>query len=600
MLRCILLSAIAFSSVSIITWTSLLCADLHRHTGGGENVNASWDTPVSSLQQLQERRRSMDRYTQSTTHLYTSKDSLEYRIRTLETQLAMTLQNSKTTSSSRSTTYDTRDASQRGMDHTEDQRRMDYEWQLPSVLPNCRDLMRIPYSPLSNGDFLTNAAESEVVWRSRHDGSRELDLAHTCHLHRYTAFEAKQCLQGQHLNMIGDSVTRYQFLSLSYLIHHGTYPPHFPRSRSRSRMKTWNRSSHKKRTECRHINEYGIATCSPPDQPNLCAEEDWRHGRGKWDDSWHWLHHCIGDQNGIFNGYMECNCARRINMECTGIGFSGTNLCAVDNELYVSPPSSSSSDVHDNLPNERIILSYIQDYGWNKTNLLIKGYNWTNCAFDGSCTRSESMIQHSIKRAEVSDFDFMESLVHALGENGILRRQLPPANITIYNRGLWGVLSRKQSPQVMSGLYNYVDGQQGRCFYRSTTASSRSDSIQASENSYIRQDAFMAGCNYLDFAHITRAFVNLPFQAKGIPYRSKVSSPQRLSPYPNEVHVHNNSTSSVNGPFANGIEREAIFWDAVHFMPWVYEELNNLLLNVLCNAGDGMRHDAPGMENDYR
>jgi hypothetical protein len=27
-----------------------------------------------------------------------------------------------------------------------------------------------------------------------------------------------------------------------------------------------------------------------------------------------------------------------------------------------------------------------------------------------------------------------------------------------------------------------------------------------------------------------------------------------------------------------------VFWDSVHYQPWVYEELNNVMLNVLCNA----------------
>jgi hypothetical protein len=31
-------------------------------------------------------------------------------------------------------------------------------------------------------------------------------------------------------------------------------------------------------------------------------------------------------------------------------------------------------------------------------------------------------------------------------------------------------------------------------------------------------------------------------------------------------------------------ERDTILWDDVHFQPWVNEELNNLLLNMLCNA----------------
>ena len=34
------------------------------------------------------------------------------------------------------------------------------------------------------------------------------------------------------------------------------------------------------------------------------------------------------------------------------------------------------------------------------------------------------------------------------------------------------------------------------------------------------------------------------------------------------------------------LEYLTIFWDDMHFQPWVYKELNNLMLNVLCNAQD--------------
>jgi phospholipase/lecithinase/hemolysin len=31
------------------------------------------------------------------------------------------------------------------------------------------------------------------------------------------------------------------------------------------------------------------------------------------------------------------------------------------------------------------------------------------------------------------------------------------------------------------------------------------------------------------------------------------------------------------------LEKKFVFWDSVHYTPWVYEALNNVLLNVLCN-----------------
>jgi hypothetical protein len=51
-----------------------------------------------------------------------------------------------------------------------------------------------------------------------------------------------------------------------------------------------------------------------------------------------------------------------------------------------------------------------------------------------------------------------------------------------------------------------------------------------------------AGCSFLDIAHVTEIFASL-----------------------------------------QTVERTFVFWDALHYLPWVYEELNNVLLNVLCN-----------------
>jgi len=415
------------------------------------------------------------------------------------------------------------------------------------VLPSCRTLMQYPHSPWANGDFLTQ--QSHPVWTPRHDGSQVLDeIAHICRLHRYTADEARQCLAHSvgHLNFIGDSISRYQFLSLAQFVHTGHYPAHFPRAGE---------------TSCRRLDDNGVPHCAPPDQPNLAMHGDWtiRMETEGWMDSWQWYHAAIGGgtDGGIFEGHMECNCARRLLMQCREP--LKNNMCATENELYVSPPIRSSNGTE-----QRFILSNVQENGGAYRPSPIKGFYFTGCAFTGSCRRSYNVTQELVQRAEQNDFDFSQPLTAALYENGVLRQHLPPANISIYNRGLWGALPRENSAKILPRLYNFTGREHGRCFYRSTTASPQegAENIHTIENGYVRQDTFDAGCSFLDFARITQPFGHLKFQDQPL-LRNKAQGGERQ--------------------LSNDQERRSIYWDAFHFQPWVYEELNNLLLNVLCN-----------------
>ena len=60
----------------------------------------------------------------------------------------------------------------------------------------------------------------------------------------------------------------------------------------------------------------------------------------------------------------------------------------------------------------------------------------------------------------------------------------------------------------------------------------------------------LAGCMYLDVAHLTEMFDEM-------------------------AHIHPKLRQSENGMYNNWEEFDSIFWDAVHYRPWVYEELNN-------------------------
>jgi len=524
-----LLYAIAISLVSFLSWSQ------RRDTVHHQDVE-QWLAPP--------RRRGDN----ATAHA-----ELEQRILNLEAKLYLLQQSSGTRDGTNNATTTTTSGAANTKSASAD-------------FPSCRSLMQIPNSPLANGDFLT---QSPVVWRPRHDGSRELDLQ-VCRLHRYTSREANQCLAGQHLNLIGDSLTRYQFLSLAQFIHTGSYPAHFPRANSRNPylFSADSGTTGASSPSCRYVDSHGVPQCSPPDQPNLCSEGDFGLGlrEAGQSDSWHWLHGSVGGSTdgGIFDGHMECSCARHNSMQCHGANLKDKE-CATENELYVGPPVKGGAD--------RVILSNVQENGWGANPVPTKGFNFTGCAWEGSCRRPENVTKHFVERAEAGDFDFFEPLPQALAKDGALQRLLPPANITIYNRGLWGLLTKEKSDTLFPLLYDFAGGREGRCFYRTTTASPRSEKTNPAEQGFIRRSVFEAGCSFLDFAHVTQEFAKLHYQGKPGLRKYQTVSGRQLS---------------------NVMERSAIYWDEVHFMPWVYEELNNLLLNVLCNH----RHDLPADDDE--
>jgi hypothetical protein len=395
-----------------------------------------------------------------------------------------------------------------------------------SQLPSCKDLMMMENSPFADGDFLTRVTTPHR-WAMRTDGSRELDLTAICSLKRYSGQEARQCLAGKHLNLIGDSLTRYQYLSLAYFIHHGKYPPRFGLEEP-----------------CRHKDERGEPTCSS--QPHLCMEGDWRDWRAHdYTNEWNWFFATLGgaSDGGLFDGQMECSCAR-----CSGPGCNPIKSY-VENQLYVSAPDENG---------QRVTLTHFKEDGWGSQPNPIRGFNFTNCAYDGSCRRDEKTMSHFLARAMNVSFDYEEDLLEALNTNGILRSALPPADITVYNRGHWGILEPDRLSKILPLLYDFTATTNGRCFYRTTTGSSRTPEVRNYETTHAQQATFDAGCSFIDFAHLTDEFAMLRFGHPMPPFQA-------------------------GGNISNMFERGFVFWDFVHFRPWVYEELNNMLLNILCN-----------------
>ena len=94
--------------------------------------------------------------------------------------------------------------------------------------------------------------------------------------------------------MAGDSLSRYQYMSLAAFIHSGQYPPRF---------------GVPKGGPCPHVDELGQEACSPRGQPNICNEGNWV---GTPIDSWQRYIQAVGGP--LFDGRMEANAIRRMAM----------------------------------------------------------------------------------------------------------------------------------------------------------------------------------------------------------------------------------------------------------------------------------------------
>jgi hypothetical protein len=258
-----------------------------------------------------------------------------------------------------------------------------------AALPRCDELMRRPNSPFGDGNFLTSHT-TPVRWVPRPDGSRELQLGALCRLKRYTPREAGRCLRNRHVSMIGDSLTRYLYLSLAYMLEHGTFPPRFRRPKDPNEG-------------CRHLNETGHPACSTSDRPNICVEGEW----GNWRN---YLTHLGGGEDGdVMNGRMECKSFRPTGSEK---GTPNGNL------LYVHGES-------------RAVLSFASEYGWKDSPTPLHGFHFTNCSYEGTCRRTERDNLLLANRSLHDDFDWSEPFPEAVGRNGILRAVFPRPDIAI-------------------------------------------------------------------------------------------------------------------------------------------------------------------------
>jgi hypothetical protein len=389
---------------------------------------------------------------------------------------------------------------------------------------SCRELMS--HSQFASGEFLTNPALPHA-WVPRVDDSREFQHG-LCDIHRYTSDEAKRCLVGKHLNFIGDSVSRYGALSLAYFLHKNKWPPRFGFELP----------------YCRRYDENRTAVCSTEEDPNLTIRGNFFRTRFRPADTLARAYYSaqIGGwtDGGIFNGRLECNC-----------------VADVENWVYVTPKLEFALKRanEDNEYANMIVISMNSEKGKRRA-VSLRGFNYSGCFMTGTCRFNQTDIIYWKKRVMSGDLDWTQDLLDFFSPDGSLVSQLPPVDIVMYNRGLWGVLTKARSRRVFPLLYNYSGRANRQCFYRTTVSAK----AREPEIGYVRAHALEGQCSFFDFAGIAEDFVDLHSRK--------------------EIHRGNENWTMM---LPQQEERYSVFVDEDHYQPWVYEEFNNLWLNVLCN-----------------
>jgi hypothetical protein len=126
-----------------------------------------------------------------------------------------------------------------------------------------------------------------------------------------------------------------------------------------------------------------------------------------------------------------------------------------------------------------------------------------------------------------------------------------------------------------------------RCFYKTTTAGSNSmrGGYRTHELQHVWPHVYRAGCSYFDAGHLTDAFSALNWDD----HMNNEASTERRSIYTDSVRRALRATAIVVllVRFVSHtrlvVKLPSFSTAQVHFQPWVYEELNQVMLNVLCN-----------------
>lgn len=84
------------------------------------------------------------------------------------------------------------------------------------------------FRPICDADALTGPQRLDGMWYTIQAPEPHVVFEpHACQLRRLTAASARKCLDGKYVMFIGDSLTRYQYLSFAYFLSHMKHLPRY-------------------------------------------------------------------------------------------------------------------------------------------------------------------------------------------------------------------------------------------------------------------------------------------------------------------------------------------------------------------------------------
>lgn len=240
-----------------------------------------------------------------------------------------------------------------------------------------------------------------------------------------------------------------------------------------------------------------------------------------------------------FNGRVECQCFR---------GEADTSVESLFYESAIVKPLDGTSEAAE----KRVKVTFLNDLVHNP----IHWFKRNHCSSTGTCKLTSADWDQFKRIASKKKFDY-EAFPHEQKFVDHIVDTIPDVTIAMSNRGIWGniPMDKNHAATMFQNLYNITKRNNGKCFWKGTTAYSGDYSSEefAAKEVPIRKLAYKYGCGVYDLSHVTKQFINLVWDG------------------------------DLGKPGCCG-EKEfmEVYFDAAHFRPWVLEEMNQILLNMLC------------------
>lgn len=337
-------------------------------------------------------------------------------------------------------------------------------------------------------------SSTSITWSFDSVGRGSL-LAHGCDMPIQLS-QAKRCLASRHILMIGDSITRYQYLNLVHWLYTGLWE-----------------SPGKKRNEVEHD----------------WVENDWFGG---WQSYYH-------GTNARLGGNEICDCFRG------NPGQPYTQEVKLENRYYEDKDS-------------QIRISFLLFCGSNYPFYATEPWNAGNwCRSERTADIKHDDAQAGCQHQQVSHRTCAPlpcepgkcASPHEYSDTfeGILNisSQLGPIDSVVMASGYWQHMDTAENRLALVDFLSRLQAVSGspQIFWKTTAAYSASAPWPQPREPGIVADAPMLGWRVSDAWHITKDIPAL-VQQRGI----------------------------------------QAYWDHLHFLPWVYQGLNEMLLADLCQA----------------